>query len=651
MFFQPRLDPFAEERPVGQDDSGPAAGFEQPHDQGQEEVGCLLGAEVLRKVRFDPVFFTAAEGGVGQDDVDAVRLGVADVGPGQRVVMTHKAGVFDPMQQHVGDAQHVRELLLFDGPQPFLHCGFLLRFLDVAVTHMADRTGQKAAGAAGGVEEDFAGVRVDPVDHEGGHRPRGVVFPRVPRRLQVVENLFVDVAEVLTLGEVVEIDRGDLVDDLTDQLTRFHVIVGVLEDVLDDAAAVTGFGRRREIFEGGEERPVDEFDELVPRHPLGVGGPGPPLVFLGDRRTVIGRDEFELLVLVVDDLEKKHPTELADPLGIAIDTGVLAHDVLDRLDDGADGHGLGGFLVDRGLQFVNGPFEPCSIAEGIDQLHDAAHRAERGDPQDRGVVEIQHPFVGVLGEEGIEYGAGLAAVLGEDVMLLDRFGTLAPRQRFFVEGDVADQVERVEVFAQFLGDRVERQPFGFELFDDRLFARRPFPVLQEIVEAREAAFQRVFGVIAKALGDQLAMFVEVFDPLGDDLNIDAIDIDLFDRAGRAAGIAGAEVIGAGEERFVGAGGRGERVVIVVGRGDVVGGRDRFAVGRFVDLDRIAVEVGVGEMAGGAAKVDQGKEEFLCVFMDAGATADDLFEFGHRADFAIEHDQATGLRVDAGRKEA
>ena len=57
------------------------------------------------------------------------------------------------------------------------------------------------------------------------------------------------------------------------------------------------------------------------------------------------------------------------------------------------------------------------------------------------------------------------------------------------------------------------------------------------------------------------------------------------------------------------------------------------------------------MAGRAAKVDQGEIEFLGVLMDAGAAPDDLLELGHRADCAIEHDQAAGLRIDAGGEQA
>ena len=65
---------------------------------------------------------------------------------------------------------------------------------------MADGAGEKAAGAAGGIEQDFAGVRVDAVRHEGGDGARRVILARVAGRLQVVEDLLVDVAEVLALG-------------------------------------------------------------------------------------------------------------------------------------------------------------------------------------------------------------------------------------------------------------------------------------------------------------------------------------------------------------------------------------------------------------------------------------------------------------------
>jgi hypothetical protein len=75
VLLEPGLDALAEQGSVGQDHGGAAAGLEQADDQGEEEVGGLAGAEVLREVGLDAVFLTPAEGRVGEDDVDAVASG------------------------------------------------------------------------------------------------------------------------------------------------------------------------------------------------------------------------------------------------------------------------------------------------------------------------------------------------------------------------------------------------------------------------------------------------------------------------------------------------------------------------------------------------------------------------------------------------
>ena len=76
--------------------------------------------------------------------------------------------------------------------------------------------------------------------------------------MQVVEDLFVDVAEVLALGQVVEVDAVDLVDHLAHELAGLHVVEGVLEDVAHHAATVARLAGRPEILQGREQVVVDE---------------------------------------------------------------------------------------------------------------------------------------------------------------------------------------------------------------------------------------------------------------------------------------------------------------------------------------------------------------------------------------------------------
>jgi hypothetical protein len=68
-----------------------------------------------------------------------------------------------------------------------------------------DGAGEKAAGPAGGIEQDFAGMRVYAVGHESGDSARRVVFAGIAGRLQVIQELLVELAEVPALVKAVRI--------------------------------------------------------------------------------------------------------------------------------------------------------------------------------------------------------------------------------------------------------------------------------------------------------------------------------------------------------------------------------------------------------------------------------------------------------------
>jgi hypothetical protein len=203
---------------------------------------------------------------------------------------------------------------------------------------MAQRTGEKAAGTASGIEQNFTGLWVDAVDHEGGDSSRRVIFACVAGGLKVGEDLLVNVPKMLTIGEVVKINPIDFVDHLPHQLAGFHIIVSVLEHVFDHAAALARLSCRRQVLQGWEKLAIHEGQQFIPGYAFGVSCPIPPLELGGNRRAIIVLHQVQLLILVVDDFQEEHPAQLADALRIAIDAGILAHDVLNGFNDGADGH-------------------------------------------------------------------------------------------------------------------------------------------------------------------------------------------------------------------------------------------------------------------------------------------------------------------------
>jgi len=213
--------------------------------------------------------------------------------------------------------------------------------VDVAVSDVLDGTGEEAAGAAGGVEEGLAELGVDLLDHEAGDGAGGVELAGVAGALEVAEDLLVEVAEEVAVGALVEVDGPvDLVDHLAQEGAGLHVVVGVLEDGTHHRGAAIAVGGDEEVLQVAKELVVDEIEERLAGDPLGVGGPVAPAQRLGDGGGVVVVEELQLLLAVVEDLQEEHPDELADALGVAVDADVLAHDVLDGLDGGGDGHGV-----------------------------------------------------------------------------------------------------------------------------------------------------------------------------------------------------------------------------------------------------------------------------------------------------------------------
>ena len=155
------------------------------------------------------------------------------------------------------------------------------------------------------------------------------------------------------------------------------------------------------------------------------------------------------------------------------------------------------------------------------------------------------------------------------------------------------------------------------------------------------------GVVAQALGDDLAVVAHVLDALLDDRDFHAVDGDFPTALGRVFiedGNVG--LFGFGEVNLVACEVVGDRHVVrfVVGVGNVV------VLGGFLHADRIAVEILVRKKRGDVPEIHDREVVLPEVFIDAGAASDDLLELGHGADVRVEDDELTGLRVHAGGHE-
>src|SRR4030067_2081717 len=106
---------------------------------------------------------------------------------------------------------------------------------------------------------------------------------------------------------------------------------------------------------------------------------------------------------------------------------------------------------------MGGLLKAASSAEVLEKFNRGTHGIKGGDLQDTGVVEAGNAFVLVFLEQGFEQRAALLAVFGEDIALANILRPLTPGERRLVEGNVANEVERVEVLTHFLRPWIKEQ--------------------------------------------------------------------------------------------------------------------------------------------------------------------------------------------------
>ena len=153
--------------------------------------------------------------------------------------------------------------------------------------------------------------------------------------MEFFQDAFVDIAESVTLFIIRQIELVYDVDDLTEQNAILHIVVGVGESRLDDGLSYRRRCCHGKGFERREQSVVHEIEKHLSGHcrtGTVVRRPIRPSARVGNDGSVARFVEFPVALLHVVHFEKEHPRNLLDALGIAIDAGVIAHDISDSFD-------------------------------------------------------------------------------------------------------------------------------------------------------------------------------------------------------------------------------------------------------------------------------------------------------------------------------
>ena len=178
------LHAFAEERAIWQHETSAAAGLEQLHDEHQKEVGGLPRAELGGEVRLDAILLHAAEGRVCHDHVHTFLWPPITQWTCETIVVPDVGRDVDPVQEEIGHAQDVRQMLFLDASEALLNAAlvcFRLRLL----AKVLDGVDKEAASAARGIENCFTDSGIHLLDDELRDGSRSVEFARIAGGLKI----------------------------------------------------------------------------------------------------------------------------------------------------------------------------------------------------------------------------------------------------------------------------------------------------------------------------------------------------------------------------------------------------------------------------------------------------------------------------------
>ena len=272
-------------------------------------------------------FLAAAVGRIHQHHVELIVLGIVQHVLQEGIIVINLRDV-QSVQQHVGNAQHIGELLLFnaeDGTavsRPICN-GFHL------FIQFFEPTGDEAAGAAGKVRHVFTDLRLNALRHKVGHGAWRIEFTGRTCALQLFQNGFIDLAESMAFLIVGKIQFVDDIDDLPQQNAVLHIVVGVGEGGLHDRLFDGRIGVNGQMLQRGEQGVIDEVQQRVAGQPLAgrIVCPVAPTALFRDDGGIVVLVDLPVLLLGVIDLQKQQPSDLLDALRITVDARIVSHDV------------------------------------------------------------------------------------------------------------------------------------------------------------------------------------------------------------------------------------------------------------------------------------------------------------------------------------
>ena len=312
----------------------------------QEEESGFAGAD--REVLLYLLPLLAAEGWVGEDDVEAILLLHVGQVLGERVGVDDVWSL-DAVQDHIHDRDHVGEGLLFlpvEGSclQGAILCGSPPQIL---FPQVLEAFAEEASRADGGVADRLAELRRGDGNDGANQGTRGVILTPVPPGVpHVLDLCFVEVGEFVLFRLGLESEFVDVVDSLPQVVATLDAVLDLAEDFADfvlDGVRAAGLlletlqvGKELAVYEGNQV--ISGLGGVVVDHPETILRRGPRFPAVGFVQDVGILFPFEggysrlVLFESVEIFQEEEPGGLLGVIKFAGATSIFPENVVDVLE-------------------------------------------------------------------------------------------------------------------------------------------------------------------------------------------------------------------------------------------------------------------------------------------------------------------------------
>ena len=198
--LQIRLRPLPKQKTIRQHHRSPSPiRLQQIHNQRHKQISRFPRLILLRKIVLNPILLHSPKRWIRNNDIHPIPRTIIPKRTTQRIIVTNIRRHINPMQHQISHRQHMGQRLLLHTMNIVLQRFTIDRRLQFRL-QIFNRIRQKTTRPTSRIKNLLPQLRIQNIHHKLSHSTRRIILPRIPRRLQIRQNLLINIIEQMPIA-------------------------------------------------------------------------------------------------------------------------------------------------------------------------------------------------------------------------------------------------------------------------------------------------------------------------------------------------------------------------------------------------------------------------------------------------------------------